>query len=111
MTRVACLLAIDTQLHLRSADGLPEIDIQSFQSYLGAGRRTGVRGPEGNVSFVDTVSYLRGKHAFKFGFDFVDVIYDNNAYNRANGRIQFRLWKISSRASPWVLPQGLFPFS
>jgi hypothetical protein len=70
--------------------GLPEIDIGGFQSYLGAGRRTGVRGPEGNVSFVDTASYLRGKHAFKFGFNYVDVIYDNNAYNRANGRIQFK---------------------
>ena len=69
--------------------GLPEIDIGGFQSYLGAGRRTGWRGPEGNASFVDSVSYLRGKHAFKFGFDFVDVVYDNNAYNRANGQIKF----------------------
>ncbi len=70
--------------------GLPEIDIGGFTGYLGAGRRTGVRGPEGNASFVDSVSYLRGKHAFKFGFDFVDVIYDNNAYNRANGQIKFK---------------------
>jgi carboxypeptidase family protein/TonB-dependent receptor-like protein len=69
--------------------GLPEIDIGGFTGYLGAGRRTGVRGPEGNASFVDSVSYLRGKHAFKFGFDFVDVVYDNNAYNRANGQIKF----------------------
>src|SRR5437588_4315803 len=69
--------------------GLPEIDIGGFQSYLGAGRRTGWPGPEGNASFVDSVSYLRGKHAFKFGFDFVDVVYDNNAYNRANGQIKF----------------------
>jgi Carboxypeptidase regulatory-like domain/TonB dependent receptor len=69
--------------------GLPEIDLKGFTGYLGAGRRTGVRGPEGNASFVDSVSYLRGKHAFKFGFDFVDVIYDNNAYNRANGQIKF----------------------
>lgn len=69
--------------------GLPEIDLGGFTGYLGAGRRTGWRGPEGNGSFVDSVSYLRGKHAFKFGFDFVDVIYDNNAYNRANGQIKF----------------------
>jgi carboxypeptidase family protein/TonB-dependent receptor-like protein len=69
--------------------GLPEIDIGGITGYLGAGRRTGWRGPEGNASFVDAVSYLRGKHAFKFGFDFVDVIYDNNAYNRANGQIKF----------------------
>jgi hypothetical protein len=70
--------------------GLPLIQFSDFNSYLGAGRRTGVRGPEGNASFVDTVSYLRGKHAFKFGFDFVDVVYDNNAYNYANGQIKFK---------------------
>jgi hypothetical protein len=69
--------------------GLPEIDIGGVSGYLGAGRRTGWRGPEGNASFVESVSYLRGKHAFKFGFDFVDVVYDNNAYNRANGQIKF----------------------
>ncbi len=71
--------------------GLPEIDISSISpSYLGAGKRTGVRGPEGTVDFVDNVSRLLGKHAFKFGFEFMDSIYDNNSYNRANGEIKFK---------------------
>ena len=70
--------------------GLPEIDISSFTGYLGAGKRTGVRGPEGTVDVVDNVSHLRGKHAFKFGFEFMDSIYDNNSYNRANGEIKFK---------------------
>ena len=69
--------------------GLPEIDISSFTGYLGAGKRTGVRGPEGTVDFVDNVSYLRGKHAFKFGFEFMESVYDNNNYNQANGQITF----------------------
>jgi len=69
--------------------GLPEIDISSFTGYLGAGKRTGVRGPEGTADFVDNVSHLRGNHAFKFGFEFMDTIYDNNNYNRANGQITF----------------------
>ena len=69
--------------------GLPEIDITTFTGYLGAGKRTGVRGPEGTVDLVDNVSHLRGKHAFKFGFEYMDSIYDNNSYNQANGEIKF----------------------
>ncbi len=41
------------------------------------------------MDFVDTVSHLRGKHAFKFGFEYMDSIYDNNSYNQANGEIKF----------------------
>lgn len=70
--------------------GLPEIDISAFTGYLGAGKRTGVRGPEGTVDFVDSVSNLRGKHAFKFGFEYMDSIYDNNNYNQANGEVSFK---------------------
>jgi len=69
--------------------GLPQIDISGFTGYLGAGKRTGVRGPEGTVNIVDSVSHLRGKHAFKFGFEFMNSIYDNNNYNQANGEIKF----------------------
>ncbi len=35
-----------------------------------------VRGPEGNWSITDSVSYLRGKHSYKFGFEFIDVLWD-----------------------------------
>ena len=70
--------------------GLPEIDISSFTGYLGAGKRTGVRGPEGTADFADSVSHLRGKHAFKFGFEYMDSIYDNNNYNQANGQVTFK---------------------
>ncbi len=70
--------------------GLPEIDISSFNGYLGAGKRTGVRGPEGTADFVDSVSHLRGKHAFKFGFEYMDSVYDNNNYNQANGEVKFK---------------------
>lgn len=70
--------------------GLPEIDISSFTGYLGAGKRTGVRGPEGTADFVDSVSHLRGKHAFKLGFEYMDSVYDNNNYNQANGEVKFK---------------------
>ena len=58
--------------------GMPTIaftNIQNFQ--LGAGINGATqRGPEGNLDFVDNVSYLRGKHAFRFGFEYVDILYD-----------------------------------
>lgn len=78
-----------TQTTPVSYGGMPQISITGFTGFLGAGRRTGVRGPEGNASFTDNVSYLRGKHAFKFGFQYIDVIYDNNSYNQANGQVKF----------------------
>jgi TonB dependent receptor-like, beta-barrel len=70
--------------------GMPQILIGGFTGYLGAGRRTGVRGPDGDASFVDNVSWLHGKHAFKFGFQFMDLVYDNNSYNQANGEVKFK---------------------
>ena len=69
--------------------GLPEIQISGFTGYLGAGGRTGIRGPDGGASFIDNVSYLHGKHNFKFGFQFMDLVYDNDAYSTANGDVKF----------------------
>ena len=68
--------------------GLPTIAITGFTS-LGSGARVGVRGPDGTVDFKDSVSYLRGKHTFKAGFDFADVILDENRYSGSEGSITF----------------------
>jgi hypothetical protein len=83
--------------------GLPEIQIAGFTGYLGAGKRTGSRGPEGEVDFVDNVSYLRGKHAFKFGFEFMDEVYDNNSYDQANGDIKFASAKTATGLEEFLL--------
>ena len=48
--------------------GLPQIALSDFTGNLGGGQRTSVRGPEGSVNVLDQVSWLHGKHAFKFGF-------------------------------------------
>jgi Carboxypeptidase regulatory-like domain/TonB dependent receptor len=57
--------------------GMPFITITGFTSQLGIGNNEPtVRGPEGNWSIIDNVSYLRGKHSFKFGFEFIGVIWD-----------------------------------
>ena len=48
-----------------------------------------IRGPEGDADFVEGVSYLRGKHALKFGFEYVDVILDGDTYSGAQGAVTF----------------------
>jgi hypothetical protein len=57
--------------------GMPFVTITGFTSQLGIGNNEPtVRGPEGNWSITDNVSYLHGKHSFKFGFEFIEVLWD-----------------------------------
>ena len=92
-----------TQAQNPLAGGLPQIIIKGgITGYLGAGRRTGVRGPDGDVSFVDNVSWLHGKHAFKFGFQFMDLVYDNNSYNQANGQVKFKTLTSFLQGAPYT---------
>ena len=70
--------------------GLPQIALGDFSGNLGGGQRTSVRGPEGSVNVLDQVSWLHGKHAIKFGFDFLDIIFDGNSYNQAEGMVSFK---------------------
>jgi len=67
----------------------PVIKFNSFSGILGGGGRTSRRGPTGGVDLVETVSYLRGKHAFKFGFEYLDQIFDGIAYSGAQGAATF----------------------
>ena len=70
--------------------GMPKISVKGFTGFLGQGQREGNRGPEGTADFVDHVSYLRGKHAYKFGFEFLLGIADNDPYNFGNGAVAFK---------------------
>jgi hypothetical protein len=69
--------------------GLPIIKIGGFTGQLGVGTASGVRGPEGNYDFIDHVSYLRGKHAFKFGLDYMYQLFHGDTYKNASGTINF----------------------
>jgi Carboxypeptidase regulatory-like domain len=70
--------------------GLPKINIGGFTGYLGADQRSARRGPkEGDLDLQDTVSYLRGKHAFKFGFQYTDLIFIGDTADFSQGVINF----------------------
>jgi len=70
--------------------GMPKIAFGNLTGFLGQGQREGNRGPEGSANLVDHVSYLRGKHAFKFGFEYLEGIADNDPYNYGNGKVSFK---------------------
>ena len=80
--------------------GMPKVAVKAFTGFLGQGQREGNRGPEGTADFVDHVSYLRGKHAFKFGFEYLLGIADNDPYNYGNGSVSFKTLQSFLLGSP-----------
>src|SRR3989442_1477355 len=75
---------------ITSTGGFPSVEITGFPGQvLGSwrGRPTGFSNPVFN--FQDNLSYLRGKHGFKFGGEFAHIHADYNIHD-TRGRIQFR---------------------
>ena len=70
--------------------GMPNIAISSFNGPgLGVGGRSGIRGPDGEAEFKDGLSYLHGKHSFKFGFEYADAVLDEDPYSQSQGVVKF----------------------
>lgn len=69
--------------------GFPTITISGFSGTLGANARTGRKGPQGDVDLIDNVSFLRGQHAFKFGFEYLDMVFDGDTFTQAQGVAKF----------------------
>ena len=68
--------------------GFPRINIQGF-TQLG-GNWPKFVGPNANTEFLDHISYLHGKHAFKFGGEYTFVETVSGATSNAKGRINFK---------------------
>ncbi len=74
--------------------GMPTINVAPF---FGGGAQlfgTNFNRPQFNApnpyyDFQDAVSYLKGKHAFKFGFEFAHLEADTATYNYGRGLINF----------------------
>jgi hypothetical protein len=73
---------------VKSPGGMPDISINPY-TYIGAwpNRPGGFQNPY--YSIQDTVSYLVGKHAFKFGGGFTNIRVFTKTGNTARGRIDF----------------------
>ncbi len=72
--------------------GMPQISITgglaSFTT-LGGGTWPKIQGPETDYILQDHISYLLGKHAFKFGGEFIDDNFTGGALNTSRGSIRF----------------------
>ncbi len=69
--------------------GLPTIRINTFGGVLGANARTSAGGPQGDVDLVESLSYLRGRHSFKFGFEYLKMIFNRVNFTNATGTAVF----------------------
>ena len=80
---------IDTGI--TSTGGFPSVVISGFgATQLGSRRgRPLVASPNPFYNFQDNISYLKGKHAFKFGFDFSHIEGDSDAHD-TRGVIYFQ---------------------
>lgn len=81
--------AMPTGVTLPLYGGLPTIKINSFAGFVGANARTSSGGPQGDVDLVDSVSYLRGRHSFKFGFEYIKMIFNRINFTNATGTATF----------------------
>ena len=74
--------------------GLPFIQISGFGGGGGLGNpngtRPGLTGPSPYYDYQDSVSYLRGKHAFKFGGEFAHIKADQITQDFRGILIQFK---------------------
>lgn len=79
--------------------GFPQIFFGGFGMGLGA-RWPKIVGPDGVYQFLDHVSYLRGKHAFKFGAEMMENRHSGLINVFAKGAIFFRGGNDPSPANP-----------
>jgi hypothetical protein len=72
--------------------GMPQISITGSGTTftnLGGGSWPKIQGPETDFILQDHVSYLLGKHAFKFGGEFLQNNFTGGALNTSRGSIRF----------------------
>lgn len=68
--------------------GFPKISVSGF-TILG-GNWPKFVGPNQNIEFLEHMSYLHGKHAFKFGGEYTYVETNSGATSNAKGRVNFK---------------------
>jgi hypothetical protein len=78
---------------ITTTGGFPNVEVGGFAP-LGGWRARPVTFQNPASNFQDTISYLRGRHAFKFGGEFARIDVDFNLSD-TRGRIQFRGKQVS----------------
>ncbi len=87
--------------------GMPQIAITgdgTTFTTLGGGGWPKIQGPETDYIFQDHVSYLLGKHAFKFGGEFIDDNFTGGALNTSRGSMRFGVGTATTGAFKGATP-------
>jgi hypothetical protein len=80
--------------------GLPDINITGF-TFLGTfHNRPSYVGPSPYYVYQDSISYLRGRHAFKFGGEFSHIITNSSGGDTGRGAIFFQGGKTFAGSTP-----------
>ena len=69
--------------------GLPSITVSGFTALGNGANHPKIIGPDQAFDWIDNVSYLRGRHAFKFGGELRKYLVDQGTYRSARGAIKF----------------------
>ena len=69
--------------------GLPGIKVTGFTELGGFPSFPKYVGPDNTLSFLDNVSYLRGKHALKFGAELRDLRVHQGTWRKGRGEFRF----------------------
>jgi hypothetical protein len=82
--------AMNTGVKDKTFFGLPRISLNQPEFTQLGGNWPKFVGPNANTEFLDHISYLHGKHAFKFGGEFTFVETVSGATSNAKGLIKFK---------------------
>jgi Carboxypeptidase regulatory-like domain/TonB dependent receptor-like, beta-barrel len=97
---------------ITSPGGLPTIQIGPFTELGTSFTRPAFNGPSPLYDGLDNVSYVRGRHTFKFGFELSRIHADAAGFAFGRGQISFLGGGIPAAAGPGVTtfyPQFLCP--
>lgn len=83
--------------------GLPNITVAGLTTLGGGSNWPNEHGPTNDYDLVDQVSFLHGKHAFKFGAEIFTFSADNATYSKGRGTFAFNAGSLPISAT---LPTG-----
>ncbi|HEV2733116.1 MAG TPA: carboxypeptidase regulatory-like domain-containing protein, partial [Terriglobales bacterium] len=91
-TNIVDAYGLDTGVTNPLYQGLPRISVfpnYIFPQELGGFNWPKVQGPDTRIQFIDHISYVRGKHAIKFGGELHRDSFSGGAFGGARGRFKF----------------------
>ena len=101
----ASTYGLDTGVSGPYTGGLPRIGFGGYFTGLGGFKWPKFQGPDSITQFVDHISYVKGRHALKFGGELHYDRVNNAAYGNARGSVNF----LGGVASGNPAPNGSSP--